>query len=184
MCLSCTCVCVCVACVYTVGIIFTYCTIQLQLWWLFHLSLILWSICQPFKYQKIKNSGMIKYIYIILIIIGILLPSLPTIITTSRFSTLQDDLKNTTIIHGGIGYIPFTWPPILSGSFNINNDMHTFILHVELLLAIGGPLLFISFYALYKVSSMDYHYKVFKNMTNFFGFRIASNLEQLRRSSY
>ncbi len=106
----------------------------------------------PLNYQKMKDGKVMKYTHIILVVLGIILPSFPIIATTSRFATLPTEVQNTAIISGGIGYISFTWPSIFCTSFNTSTIMYTFILPIELLLAIGGPLLFITFYILYKVN--------------------------------
>ncbi len=84
----------------------------------------MWSISLPFKYKKVKNSKRMTY----LVILGIFLPSVSIIATTSRFSLLKYVSQNITVAsEGGVGYIPFTWPSIYCGSFTMDNDMHAFI---------------------------------------------------------
>lgn len=67
------------ACVPTAAA-WIYFSSQVGLWWIFHLSLVFCAVFWPYKYQYWKRSGYFKYIHIVMVIVGLLLPVVPVII--------------------------------------------------------------------------------------------------------
>ena len=63
------------------GIVIFYGLFQLAVWWFCHVVSLFWGIQFPFHARSFKTTGRIKYIHITMVIVGLVLPTLPVIVT-------------------------------------------------------------------------------------------------------
>ena len=63
---------------YSAGIVFWF---QVAVWWFCHEISIFWGICFPFHSRSFEKAHRTKYIHITMVIVGLVLPALPVIVT-------------------------------------------------------------------------------------------------------
>ena len=66
-----------------IGFLYSYLSHQLSLWAIFYAALLFWAVVSPFQYQSFRNEGRLKYVYIAMIIAGVLLPCVPAVINVA-----------------------------------------------------------------------------------------------------
>ena len=116
---------------YSEGIAFYYGLFQLSVWWFF------WKIKFPFHARSFEASHRTKYVHITMVAVGLVLPALPVIVTF------------TTGDPSGFGLTRF--PPILCTGLQRDSTFYSLVLPVNILVAIGIPLLIIIFWIIHKV---------------------------------
>ena len=121
------------------GIVFFYGLFQLAVWWFCHVVSLFWGIQFPFRARSFKTTGRIKYIHIAMVIVGLVLPTLPVIVT---FTAGNPSTR-------GFGLMRF--PPILCTSWQRDPTFYSLVLPINILLAIGVPLVIIVFWTIHKV---------------------------------
>ena len=109
------------------------------MWWFCHEVSLFWKIRFPFHARSFETTHRIKYVHITMVIVGLLLPALPVIVT---FAAATRDSR-------GFGLIRF--PPILCSGLESDATFYSFVLPINILLAIGIPLLIIIFWIIHKV---------------------------------
>ena len=124
---------------YTVGTVFYYGLFQIIVWWFCHELSLFWKIRFPFHARSFETSHRIKYVHITMVIVGLLLPALPVIVT---FAIAARDSR-------GFGLIRF--PPILCSGLQRDATFYSLVLPINILLAVGIPLLIIIFWTIHKV---------------------------------
>ena len=115
---------------------------------MFHLGILLWSVWFPFNYQHYKTNGRMKYIRIIIYLIGIFLPVLSIIATIADFDR---SIRGSQNLSEGLGFTPFNFPPIFCTADSIDKAFYAMILPIDLILAVGGVLALLIIYGFYKV---------------------------------
>ena len=121
------------------GIVFFYGLFQLAVWWFCHVVSLFWGIQFPFHARSFKTTGRIKYIHITMVIVGLVLPTLPVVVAFTPGN------PNTS----GFGLTRF--PPILCTSLQRDPSFYSLVLPINILLAIGVPLVIIVFWTIHKV---------------------------------
>ena len=119
------------------GIVFYYGLFQLAVWWFCHEISLFWGIRFPFHAKSFETAHRTKYIHITMVIVGLVLPALPVIVTF------------TTGDPSGFGLTRF--PPILCTGMHRNATFYSLVLPINILMATGIPLLIIIFWIIHKV---------------------------------
>lgn len=118
-----------------------YCMLQLNLWWIFHVSVLFWKIQFPIHALRLSQQYSRK-IHIVSIALALSLPLLPVI------ATVTHSLATNSF---GLGFGLATFPPILCYTLNKDVVFYSFILPVTLLMLFGVTLILLTIRAVYKV---------------------------------
>ena len=121
------------------GMVFYYCLFQLAVWWFCHVVSLFWKIRFPFHARSFETAHRLKYIHIVMVIVGLVLPTLPVIVA---FTAGTPSTR-------GFGLTRF--PPILCTSLERDSTFYSLVLPINILLAVGVPLLIIIFWIIHKV---------------------------------
>ena len=124
-------------CFQSAGIVFYYGLFQLAVWWFCHEVSIFWQIKFPFHARSFATARHIKYVHITMLTVGLILPALPVIVTF------------TTGDPSGFGLTRF--PPIMCTGLQRDSTFYSLVLPIDVLYAIGIPLLIILFWTVHKV---------------------------------
>jgi len=100
---------------------------------------LFWKIRFPFHARSFTTAGRIKYIHIAMVIVGLVLPTLPVIVT---FTAGNPSTR---------GFGQTRYPPILCTSLQRDPTFYSLVLPINIFLAIGIPLLIIIFWIIHKV---------------------------------
>ena len=128
---------------YVTGITCFYGVFQLAVWWFCHVVSLFWGIQFPFHARSFKEANHVKYIHIPMVIVGLVLPTLPVIVT---FTAGEPSMR---------GFRMITFPPILCGSLQRDLTFYSLVLPLNLFLVSGIPLLIMILWAIYKVITMQ-----------------------------
>ena len=115
--------------------VFTYVVLQLSFWWLVHVVSFSWGVLFPFHFKRAVNSGHTKYILMIVLPTGLILPCL-TFITALVES----------IYYREPGLPPFCYP------FGLDVAYYTLALPVSIMLTIVVLLTSVVLMKIVKVS--------------------------------
>ena len=63
-----------------IGAFSVYGKAQVVFWWFCYTFVLTYGVFWPLKYQIARNLGRLKYLHIILLVVGIILPVIPTTI--------------------------------------------------------------------------------------------------------
>jgi len=121
------------------GIVIYYGLFQLAVWWFCHVVSLFWGIQFPFHARLFKTTGRIKYIHITMVIVGLVLPTLPVIVA---FTAGNPSSR---------GFRPTRFPPILCTSLQRDPTFYSLVLPINILIAVGVPLVIIIFWTIHKV---------------------------------
>ena len=121
------------------GIVTYYGLLQLVVWWFCHVVSLFWGIQFPFHARSFKAADRVKYIHIAMVIVGLVLPTLPIIVT---FTAGNPNAR---------GFGPGRYPPIQCLGLQSDPTFYSLVLPINLLSAIGIPLLIIIFWIIRKV---------------------------------
>ena len=140
------------------GILYSYCLFQISVWWLFHIMVLFWKVRFPFHARSFEVAHKIKYIHIICVLIGLLLPLVPIVISMAKFAMDINSneflrSKNITFASGGLGYGQIRFPPVLCYGTDRNSVFYSLILLVNIILATGITFLILLFWLIHKVSA-------------------------------
>ncbi len=119
---------------YPTGVVFYYVLLQLALWWLLHVSILFWKICFPFHARSFESAGRFKYVHIVCVIVGLLVPWIPVI-----------------VVFANGGFTMITFPPLPCTGREAGPTFYGLVLPIILLLQIGITLLIILFWTVHKV---------------------------------
>ena len=145
--------------IYSAGIVETYTKGQMLIWWLLHTVNLFCEVKFPYLARSFKTSGRKKYIYIICIIVGILLPLVPIIIVMADTAVdLQKQNENSTSQHRnslflseGLGFGHITLPALICESTNTDATFYSILITIDVILACGCTMLIIIFWSVHKI---------------------------------
>ena len=126
---------------YSVGIVFYYGIFQLGVWWFCHVVSLFWVIRFPFHFRSFKAAHRLKYVHIIMVVVGLVLPTLPVILP---FTTGDPNMR---------GFGLTTFPPTNCDRLQGLLTFFSLPLPINLLLVTGIPLLIIVLWIVHKVKS-------------------------------
>ena len=110
---------------------------QLAVWWFCHEISLFWGIRFPFHARSFETARHTKYVHISMVAVGLVLPALPVIVT---FTTGDPSRFGLT-----------SFPPILCSALQRNFTLYSLVLPLNVIMAIGIPLLIIIFWIIHKV---------------------------------
>ena len=114
---------------------------QVAVWWFCHVVSVFWGIRFPFHFRSFKAAHCLKYIYVPMVIVGLVLPALPVIVS---FTAGEPSRR---------GFGLSTFPPTNCDSLqSAPATFYSLVLPVNLILVTGIPLLVIIFWIIHKVS--------------------------------
>ena len=115
------------------GIIISYLLVQITLWSTFHTLGLCWSIEFPFHYRRFKTEKKIKYIHIITLIIGLILPTIFALVPLIDGYTIALNPTDDCIAK------------------NVAITFFITILPLNVLMAVNSTVLIILFWRIFKV---------------------------------
>jgi len=118
------------------GIVFYYGIFQLAVWWFCHVVSLFWKIRFPFHARSFETAHRIKYIHITMVIVGLVLPTLPVIVAFTAGNPSTRGFRLTRF---------------LCTSWQRDPTFYSLVLPINIVLAIGVPLLIILFWIIHKV---------------------------------
>jgi hypothetical protein len=124
-----------------------YCMLQLNLWWVFHVTILFWKILFPF--HSMRYVKKMYQIHIVCVLVGIIFPLLPVLATITHSQIV--DYAATEGLPSGLGFGLATFPPVLCYALNKDVVFYSFILPVTLLMFWGITVLLVIIWAIYKV---------------------------------
>ncbi len=125
--------------------VYNYFLTQGALWWMFHSIFLFWGVWFPFSYNKHKANRNVKKLHFILIITGIILPCYGSI-----FTIAENELSTQS---QRLGFAIVGFSPKVCGPTSIISLFYGIIIPNEIILAVGGIVIILIIYKLYKVSS-------------------------------
>ncbi len=133
---------------------FAYTSVQLTLWWLFHIIMLFFKILYPFHEISIGRSRKVKYLHAFFVCAGLLIPFVPIISSMVDFAIeIKDSSTNeVSFLSGGLGFGIYSFPPTLCFGKNREVVFYSYILLIDIITAIGCTLLLIIIWSLHRVS--------------------------------
>lgn len=125
-----------------------YCMLQLNIWWVFHVTILFWKI--RFPLHSLSFSHTMHRLHILSVALGLTIPLLP-VMTTIVHSQIVDYSSEGDGLPSGWGFGLATFPPILCYTLNKNVVFYSFILPVTLLMLIGITALILTIWTVHKV---------------------------------
>ncbi len=116
----------------TIGTLQVYCLVQFSYWLLCYAAVVYWSLNFPFSYEQAKNSGKLKYVFVITVFISITFPLLALILAVDGFYSTN----------------------IVFSACSARNPLHFYLvstLHLSLVMYICSVLLFLDIQVLCNV---------------------------------
>ena len=135
-----------------------YIHFQLALWWIFHITIIFWKIVFPFHARSFGNVKM-KYIHMTCIILGILLPLLPIIMSMANLAVdiqkqnenSTSELRNSLFVSGGLGFGPTGYPHNQCSASDPDAIFYSNTLIVDIFMACGCTMFLIIVWSVHRL---------------------------------
>lgn len=108
---------------------------QLALWWLLHIIVIFSGITFPFKARSIRAAGRCRYVHVVMVTIGLIVPCVPVAVS---------------FVRRGYGSVS---PTFLCTPRDGAASFYTLVLPISVFLATGISMLVIMFVGITKVAS-------------------------------
>ena len=113
---------------------------------------LLWKIRFPFHARRFESAHRVRYIHITCVIVGLLVPLLPVIVTIA--DSAVDARKNPdTEQTGTLGFSLTRSPPILCTGIDRTATYYSLALPLNLILMVGMTELVVIFWLIHKVST-------------------------------
>ena len=134
-----------------------YTILQTAIWWLFHTTIIFWKIQFPMHARSFEKANKTKYLHLICVVVGLVLPLAPVVAAMADFGVNHDSDpllqgKNVTFLSGGLGYGQIRFPPVLCAGTNSDAVYYSSILPINVFVIIGLTELIFIFRTIYKVT--------------------------------
>ena len=120
------------------------------MFWLCHILTVFWGLSFPFAARRFRNLNRMKYIHVICVILGLLLPIVPVAATIIQFSRGK---LSSEAIQRGLGFGVIRLPPILCAGIEKNTTFYSLIFPASLILMVGIAFLVYIFWIIHKVRS-------------------------------
>lgn len=128
-----------------------YCMLQLNLWWVFHISILFWKICFPIR--SIRYTHLMPRVHLVCVVLGLAIPLLPVLTTIIHSQAVDYSAREG--LPSGLGFGLATFPPILCYTLNKDVVFFSFILPVTLLMVTGITVLLLTIWAVHKVRPIE-----------------------------
>ena len=126
--------------------------LQLNLWWVFHVSILFWKL--QFPLRAIRFTHYMWRVHLTCVLVGIFAPLLPVVVAIAHSQT---EASFSPYLPRSLGFGLATFPPILCYMLDKNVVFYSFILPLTLLMLIGITTLILTIVAVHKVSLPIYH---------------------------
>ena len=126
-----------------------YALVQLAIFWLCHVLVLFWGLKFPFHWRTFKSTPKLKYIHLSCVLIGLLGPFVPVIVTMSKFSHGKSAAEAAK---GGLGFGITRFPSLLCSGSDEKTVFYALVLPIILIIMIGMTILVLVFWIVYKVS--------------------------------
>lgn len=126
-----------------------YALLQLAIFWLSHVSAMFWGLVFPFNWRLFKVTHKLKYIHLICVVIGVLVPFVPVVATMSQFA---QDKSSAEAAKGGLGFGITRFPSLLCNGRDKDTTFYSLVLPIIIIIMIGMTLLVFVFWIIHKVS--------------------------------
>ena len=117
----------------TVGVIFNYCSTQLCMWLVIHVTFLFLAIKFPFWYRQFKLSGRIKYAHGVVVLLALMVP------VPGALLPLRD------------GYFAARNPTIICTGRSTEYRYYTYVLPISVILGTTKYLLILTCWKIIKV---------------------------------
>ena len=129
------------------GMITSYIPLQVNFFWVSHMAILYWTILFPLKANTKETKRRFKIIHIVLVVVGIIGPSIPVIAII-----VDDAIRSKTVATlGRLGFGLATFPPILCVGLNPEIVFHFAILPSVVLMAVGTSCLVLMIWTIHRV---------------------------------
>ena len=119
---------------FHVGFLVAYIPSQSCVWGTLLSVFLFWGVVFPYSFRRFKSSKKVHYAHVVSVVLGIVLPLMPG------------------LAHLGDGHVVFIAPPITCLGRNPDFTFYTYVLPVNVALAISSCLLVLTFWNILKVS--------------------------------
>ena len=126
-----------------------YALVQLAVFWLCHVLVLFWGLKFPFHWRTFKSTTKLKYVHLSCVLIGLLGPFVPVIVTISKFSHGKSAAEAAK---GGLGFGITRFPSLLCSGRDDKTVFYALVLPIILIIMIGMAILVLVFWIVYKVS--------------------------------
>lgn len=133
--------------------VFYYVLIQFGIWWLVHVTAILWKIQFPFHAHQHKSTHCIRWIHVICVVLGLLIPLIPVIVTVVD-SIMDSNNSSSSTQFGTLGFGVTRFPPVLCTGVDRSATYYSLVLPLNLILLTGITELAIIFWIIHKVRTV------------------------------
>ena len=128
---------------------FIYILLQEAMWWLFHITAFFWKVYFPFHARSYQLSKKIKYIHIVCVVVGLILPLVPVVTLMGTFAKKNKASQtNVTFLSGGAGIRPF-----ICSAIDADAIFYSLTLLLYLIMILGCSLLILIMWYMIRVSS-------------------------------
>lgn len=134
------------------GVVFYYALIQITLWWLFHIAALFLIFRFPLHFRRWQKLHRIRFIHIFCVVMGLLLPALPVVVTMADYATDVRGPRDPK----GLGFGLTNFPPILCAGLDPNATFYSLILPITILTEVGMTLLLFTFWDVRKNHSYSF----------------------------
>ena len=124
-----------------------YCMLQLNLWWVFHVTLLFWKIRFPLRAMKL--SHLMPRVHVVCVLLGLTIPLLPVLATIAHSQITGYSSREG--LPSGLCFGLANFPPILCYTLDKDVVFYSFILPVTLLMLVGVTALLLTIWAVHKV---------------------------------
>lgn len=133
--------------------VFHYALIQLGVWWLVHVTAILWKIRFPFHARRYESAHRVRYVHIICVALGVLLPLISVVVII--VDSAVDSSGTNATQYGTLGFGLTRFPPILCTGIDRDATYYSLVLPLNLILIVGMTELTVVFWIIHKVREVD-----------------------------
>ena len=138
------------------GILFVYVLGQIAVWNTSHFTMLFFKIVFPFH---VPSSRKLKFIYITFVIVGIVIPLFPILVSMADFAiNLQGHSENSTsnqsFYSEGFGFIQARFPPLLCFGANENAVFYTLVIPLYIIIGLGCTMYLIMIWRIHKLNKI------------------------------
>ncbi len=130
------------------GIVTHYSYVQLNTWWVLHVSSMFLTIVFPYRTRALRISKKLTYIHVACVLVGLFLPVIPVIAAMSHHAV---EAKSGAMLAGRLGFGIVAFPPYLCSGIDGDVTFYSLILPNNILTQIGVTMLILTIWYVHKV---------------------------------
>ncbi len=132
------------------GIIVHYCSVQINIWWVLHVSSMFMTVVFPYRTRALRISKKLTYIHVACVLVGLFLPAIPIVAAMSHHAV---EAKPGAMLQGRLGFGLVSSPPFLCNGIDADVTFYSLILPNIILVQIGITMLILTIWYVHKVRS-------------------------------